>query len=56
MICRAERPGRLMEGRHIMRHLIDPLDFSVVEIDSLLALAGDIAADRTRYAGLCRGK
>ena len=56
MICRAERPGRLMEGRHIMRHLIDPLDFSVEEIDSLLALAGDIAADRTRYAGLCRGK
>ena len=29
MICRADKPGRLMEGRHNMRHLIDPLDFSV---------------------------
>ena len=42
MICRADKPGRLMEGRHNMRHLIDPLDFSVEEIDSLLALAGDL--------------
>ncbi|MEF2796327.1 MAG: aspartate carbamoyltransferase [Hydrogeniiclostridium sp.] len=39
-----------------MRHLIDPLDFSVEEIDSLLALAGDIAADRTKYAEVCHGK
>ena len=56
MICRADKPGRLMEGRHNMRHLIDPLDFSVEEIDSLLALAGDIAADRTKYAEVCHGK
>ena len=56
MICRADKPGRLMEGRHNMRHLIDPLDFSVEEIDSLLALAGDIASDRTKYAEVCRGK
>ena len=39
-----------------MRHLIDPLDLSVEEIDALLALAGDIAADRTRYASVCAGK
>lgn len=56
MICRADKPGRLMEGRHNMRHLIDPLDFSVEEIDSLLALAGDIASDRTKYAEVCHGK
>ena len=56
MICRADKPGRLMEGRHNMRHLIDPLDFSVEEIDSLLALAGDIAADRMKYAEVCHGK
>ena len=56
MIGRADKPGRLMEGRHNMRHLIDPLDFSVEEIDSLLALAGDIAADRTKYAEVCHGK
>ena len=56
MICRADKPGRLMEGRHNMRHLIDPLDFSVEEIDSLLALAGNIAADRTKYAEVCHGK
>ena len=56
MICRADKPGRLMEGRHNMRHLIDPLDFSVEEIDSLLALAGDIAGDRTKYAEVCHGK
>ena len=53
---RADKPGRLMEGRHNMRHLIDPLDFSVEEIDSLLALAGDIASDRTKYAEVCHGK
>ena len=39
-----------------MRHLIDPLDLSVEEIDALLALAGDIAANRTRYASVCAGK
>ena len=39
-----------------MRHLIDPLDLSVEEIDALLALAGDIAADRTRYDSVCAGK
>ncbi|HIS77761.1 MAG TPA: aspartate carbamoyltransferase [Candidatus Caccousia stercoris] len=39
-----------------MRHLIDPLDFSVEEIDGLLALAADIAQDRQKYAEVCHGK
>ena len=38
------------------RHLIDPLDFSVEEIDGLLALAADIAEDRQKYAEVCHGK
>lgn len=40
----------------MMRHLIDPLDFSVEEIDGLLALAADIAEDRQKYAEVCHGK
>ena len=39
-----------------MRHLVDPLDLSVEEIDRLLATATDIAADRSRYAAVCTGK
>ncbi len=39
-----------------MRHLIDPLDFSVEEIDALLNLAGDIERNRERYSHLCDGK
>lgn len=39
-----------------MRHLIDPLDLSVEEIDRLLATATDIAADRSRYSAVCTGK
>ena len=40
----------------MIRHLIDPLDFSVEEIDGLLALAADIAQDRQKYAEVCHGK
>ena len=40
----------------MIRHLIDPLDFSVEEIDGLLALAADIAEDRQKYAEVCHGK
>lgn len=39
-----------------MRHLIDPLDFSVEEIDALLDLAGEIERNRERYSHLCDGK
>ena len=33
-----------------MRHLIDPLDFSVEEIDALLDLAGEIERNREKYS------
>ena len=39
-----------------MKHLIDPLDLSVEEIDDLLDLASDIAANRGKYAHVSDGK
>ena len=39
-----------------MRHLIDPMDLSVEEIDGILDLADRIIADRPRYAEVCKGK
>ena len=39
-----------------MRHLLNPLDFSVEEIDSLLDLATDIMNNRQKYAHVCDGK
>ena len=39
-----------------MRHLIDPLDFSVEEIYALLDLAGEIERNREKYSHLCDGK
>lgn len=39
-----------------MKHLINPLDFSVEETEELLLLAEDIAADRSRYSDVCHGK
>ena len=39
-----------------MRHLIDPLDFTVEEIDSFLDLADQIAADPKRFSHVCDGK
>ena len=33
-----------------MRHLLNPLDFSVEEIDQLLDLASDIEANPAKYA------
>ncbi|MCL1848731.1 MAG: aspartate carbamoyltransferase [Clostridiales bacterium] len=39
-----------------MRHLIDPLDLSVEEIDRLLDVADEIAADREAFSQVCRGK
>ena len=39
-----------------MRHLLNPLDFSVEEISSLLDLAADIEHDLPRYAHVCDGK
>ena len=39
-----------------LRHLMSPLDFSVEELDKLLALAGDIEKHRDKYAHICDGK
>ena len=39
-----------------MRHLIDPLDLSVEELDGVLHLGQRIAADPAAYAHLCDGK
>ncbi|ARP51255.1 MULTISPECIES: aspartate carbamoyltransferase [Caproicibacterium] len=40
----------------MVRHLIDPLDLSVSEIDDLLNLADDISAHPQKYAHACDGK
>lgn len=39
-----------------MRHLMNPLDFSVEELDKLFALADDIEKDPTKYAHKCDGR
>lgn len=39
-----------------MRHLLSPLDLSVAELDGLLSLAGEIAADPAAWHGACTGK
>ena len=39
-----------------MRHLIDPTDFTVEEIDQLMLCALDIIDNREKYADACRGK
>lgn len=39
-----------------MKHLLNPLDLSVEELDSLLKLANDIEANPQKYAHACAGK
>lgn len=39
-----------------MRHLMNPLDFSVEELDRLFDLANAIEADPSKYAHACAGK
>ena len=39
-----------------MRHLMSPLDFSVAELDKLLAIADDIEKCPTKYEQACKGK
>ncbi|MDE7445661.1 MAG: aspartate carbamoyltransferase [Lachnospiraceae bacterium] len=39
-----------------MRHLMNPLDFSVSELDRLFDLANDIEANMDKYAHACTGK
>lgn len=39
-----------------MRHLIDPTDLSMQELDEIIDLALDIIENREKYAEVCRGK
>ena len=39
-----------------MRHLMNPLDFSVEELDELFRLAQDIEKNPIKYAHACDGK
>ena len=39
-----------------MRHLLDTTDLSVEEINTIIALADDIIADKKEYAKVCEGK
>ncbi len=39
-----------------MRHLMNPLDFTVEELETLFALANDIEAHPDKYAHACEGK
>lgn len=39
-----------------MKHLLSPLDLSVDELDELLNLASDIAANPAKYSECCHGK
>ena len=39
-----------------MRHLIDPMDLTVQEIDDLLELADDIIENKEKYSKVCEGK
>ena len=39
-----------------MRHLMNPLDFSVEELDQLFDLANDIEKHNDKYAHNCEGK
>jgi aspartate carbamoyltransferase catalytic subunit len=39
-----------------MKHLIDPMDLTVEEIDELLDLADDIIENREQYSKKCEGK
>lgn len=39
-----------------MRHLIDPMDLSVEEVDHLLVLAQDIIDNKEKYNEVCKGK
>ena len=39
-----------------MRHLIDPTDLSMQELNEIIALAEDIIANREKYSEACKGK
>ncbi|MDK2808233.1 MAG: aspartate carbamoyltransferase catalytic subunit [Clostridiales bacterium] len=39
-----------------MKHLIDPTDLTLQELDEILLLAEDIIKDRSKYSEICKGK
>ena len=39
-----------------MRHLIDPRDFSVEELESIFSLAEEIIRDQESFRNVCKGK
>lgn len=39
-----------------MKHLIDPTDLSVAEINDILDLAQDIIEHKEEYSEVCKGK
>ncbi|MFA9466825.1 MAG: aspartate carbamoyltransferase [Velocimicrobium sp.] len=39
-----------------MKHLIDPTDLTLQELDEILLLAEDIIKHRTKYSEICKGK
>ena len=39
-----------------MRHLINPLDFTIEELDQLFDLANDMEQNPAKYAEICKGK
>ena len=39
-----------------MKHLIDPMDLTIEEIDQLIELAGRILSDKSKYQEVCRHK
>ena len=39
-----------------MRHLLNPLDFTVEELDKLFDLANDMEKNPAKYAEVCKGK
>ena len=52
----SEKQGKERICFMILRHMIDPLDFSKQEIGELLDRADDIAADRQKDRHVCEGK
>lgn len=39
-----------------MRHLIDPTDLTMAELNEIIALAEDIIENRSKYSEVCKGK
>lgn len=45
-----------MEKEIFMRHLLNPLDFTVEELDKIFDLANDMESNPAKYAEICKGK